>query len=126
MSYRFSEKKISEIFKIHTIIHSNNAGTQYFFDFFPVFKFAKKRGVRETFKDIFYSYLWQNETEAFTTEQKFSNRHKKNICFIINNQGQFKFLGKDIENPGPYGVYYYISKTFYQLLKETNSRLNDL
>ena len=37
-----------------------------------------------------------------------------------------KFLGKDIEDPGPYGVCHYISETFYQLLKETDSRLNDL
>ena len=43
MSYRFSENEISNIFKIH-IIHSNSAGTQYFFDFFPVFKFAKEKG----------------------------------------------------------------------------------
>ena len=142
-SYRFLESEISDIFKVH-IIHSNNAGTQYFFDFFSVFKLARergvgetfkdifylylfqnetergvgetfknifysyllqnetKRGVGETFKDIFYSYLLQNETEVFTTEEKFSNRFKKNICYIVNNQGQFKFLGKDIEDAGPY------------------------
>ena len=86
----------------------------------------KERGVGETFVDIFYSYLLQNDTEVFTTEQKFSNGYKKNICYIVNNQGQFKLLGKDIEDLGPYGVYHYISETFYQLLKETNSRLNDL
>ena len=119
------ENEISDIFKIR-IINYNNAGTQYFFDFLPVFKFAKERGVGETFKDIFYSYLSQNETKVFMTEEKFSDKHKKNICYIVNNQGQFKFLRKDIEDPGQYGVYHYISKTFYQLLKETNSRLNDL
>ena len=43
-SYRFLENKISDIFKIH-IIHSNNAGTQCFFNFLPVFKFAKEKGV---------------------------------------------------------------------------------
>ena len=80
----------------------------------------------ETFKDTFYSYLSQNETEVFTTEQKFSNGYQKNISFIVNNQGQFKFLGKDIENPSPYGVYHYISETFYQVLKGTNSGVNDL
>ena len=68
----------------------------------------------------------QNETEVFTTKDKFSNGYKKNICYIVNDQGQFKFLGKDIEDLGPYGVYHYISETFYQLLKETNSWLNDL
>ena len=80
----------------------------------------------ETFKDIFYSCLLQNETEVFMTEEKFSKGYNKSICYIVNDQGQFKFLGKDIEDPGPYGVYHYISKTFYQLLKETNSWLNDL
>ena len=40
-SCRFSENKISDIFKIH-IIHSNNEGTQYFFDFLSLFKFAKE------------------------------------------------------------------------------------
>ena len=92
-SYRFSEKEISDIFKIY-VIHSNNAGTQYFFDFLPVSKFEKEKGVGETFNDIFYSYLSQNGTEVFRTEQKFSNGDKKNICYIVNNQGQFKFLGK--------------------------------
>ena len=122
--YRFSENEILDIFKIH-IIHSNDAGTQCFFNFFPVFKFVKERGVSET-KGIFYSCLSQNKTEVFTTEEKFSNGYKKNICDIVNDQGQLKFLGKDIEDPGPYGFYHYFSETFYQLLKETNSRLNDL
>ena len=110
-SYRFSENEILDIFKVH-IMQSNIAGIDYFFDFLSVFKFAKESGVGETFKDIFYSYLSQNDKEVFTTEQKFSNGHKKNICYIVNNQGQFKFLGKDIEDPSPYGVYHYISKTF--------------
>ena len=121
----FWKNEISDIFKIH-IIHNNNAGTRYFFDFLPLFKFKKERGVGETFTDIFYSYLSQNETKVFTTEQKFSNGYKKNIYSIVNDQGQFKFLEKDIEDPGPYGVYHYISETFYQLLKETNIRLNGL
>ena len=85
----------------------------------------KERGVSET-KGIFYSCLSQNKTEVFTTEEKFSNGYKKNICDIVNDQGQLKFLGKDIEDPGPYRFYHYFSETFYQLLKETNSRLNDL
>ena len=80
----------------------------------------------ETFKDSFYSYLSQNETEVFKTEQKFSNGYKKNICYIVNNQSQFKFLGKGLEDLGPYGIYHYIRETFYQLLKETNNRLNEL
>ena len=124
-SYRFLENELSDIFEVR-IIHSNNAGTQYFFDFLLIFKFAKERGVGETFKDSFYSYLSQNETEVFKTEQKFSNGYKKNICYIVNNQSQFKFLGKGLEDLGPYGIYHYIRETFYQLLKETNNRLNEL
>ena len=50
----------------------------------------------------------------------------RKTCYIVNDQGQFKFLGKAIEDPGPYGLYHYISMTFYQLLKETNTQLNDL
>ena len=80
----------------------------------------------ETFRDTFYSYPLQNKTEVFTTKQKFSNGYQKNISFIVNNQGQFKFLEKDIEDLGPYRVYHYISETFYQVLKETNSRVNNV
>ena len=104
-SYRFSENKISDILRIH-IIQSNKAGTQRFFNFLPVFMFVKERGVSEIFRDIFYSYLTQNETEVFTTEEEFSNRYKKNVRYIVNDQGQFKFLGKDIEDPDLYGVYH--------------------
>ena len=63
-------------------------------------------------------FLWQNKNLATGI--------RKTSVYIVSNQGQFKFLGKDIEDWGPYGVYHYISETFYQLLKETNSRLNDL
>ena len=80
----------------------------------------------ETFKDIFYSYLLQNDTKVLMTGQKYSNGYKKNICDIVNNQDQFKFLANDIEDPDPYGVYHYISETLYQVLKERNSRLNYL
>ena len=58
MSYRFLENEISDIFKIH-IIHSNNAGTQCFFNFLPVFKFVKERASKERKKERKNGKLWR-------------------------------------------------------------------
>ena len=70
-SYRFAESKISDIFKIH-IMHNNNAGTQCFFDFPPVFNFEKKRVwvklLRTFFTHIYcktkQKFLWQKKNLA--------------------------------------------------------------
>ena len=41
--YRFSDREISDTFKIH-ILHSNSLQNRYVFDFLLVFKFAKSEG----------------------------------------------------------------------------------
>ena len=76
-SYRFSEREISDIFKIH-IIHSNIRKASYQFYYLPVFKFAKEKAVGQDFKDIFYDYLSEHDTEVFTTEKKFGEGKKRN------------------------------------------------
>ena len=122
-SYRFSEREISDIFKIH-IIHSNTSKTNYQFDYLPVFKFAKEKAVGQDFKDIFYYYLSENDTEVFTTEKEFEEGKKRNILYVVNDKGQFRFLDQEIEDPGVYGIYQYVSETFYSPLVNTNKRLN--
>ena len=77
-SYRFSERELSDIFKID-IFHSNTRKTNYQFYYLPVFKFAKEKAVGQDFKDIFYDYLSESDTEVFTTEKKFGEGKKRNI-----------------------------------------------
>ena len=66
--YRFSDREISDTFKIH-ILHSNALQTRFVFDFLPVFKFAKSKGIGQKFKDYFSRFLSENDTEVFTTEK---------------------------------------------------------
>ena len=42
--YRFSDREISHLFKIH-MLHSNALKTRYLFDFLPMFKFAKSQSI---------------------------------------------------------------------------------
>ena len=104
-SYRFSEREISDIFKIY-IIHSYTCKTNYQFDYLPVFKFAKEKAVGQDFKDIFYDYFSENDTEVFTTEKKFGEGKKRNILHMVNDKGQFSFLDQEIEDLGVYGIYH--------------------
>ena len=67
--YRFGDREISDTFKIH-ILHSNTHQSKYVFDFLPVFKFAKSEGIGQKFKDYFFRYLSENNTEVFPTEKK--------------------------------------------------------
>ena len=61
-SFRFDDREISDTFKIHM---------QHFdFDFLPVFKFAKSESIGQNFKDYFFRYLSENDTEVFPTEKK--------------------------------------------------------
>ena len=71
--YRFSNREISGTFKIH-ILHSNAHQTIYIFDFLPLFNFAKSEGTGQKFKDYFFCYLPENDTEIFTTEKKIQRR----------------------------------------------------
>ena len=59
-SYQYSEVEITKYFTID-IIHSSVEVIHYHFDFLPVFKYAKARGLGENFGRIFYSYLNKRE-----------------------------------------------------------------
>ena len=67
--YQYSEVEITKYFTID-IIHSFVEVIHYHFDFLPVFKYAKTRGLRVNFGRIFYGYLKENDTVVFTTEEK--------------------------------------------------------
>ena len=68
-SYQYSEAEIAKYFTID-IMHSSVEVIRYHFDFLPIFKYAKARGLGENFGRIFYSYLKENDTDVFTTEEK--------------------------------------------------------
>ena len=123
--YRFSDRKISDIFKKH-IFPSNAHQTRYVFDFLPVFKFAKSEGIGQKFKGYFFRYLSENNTEVFPTEKKYNEGKTRNIIYVVNEAGQFKFLDNEIKDPGQYWLYQYISETFYSILLKTNERLNEI
>ena len=60
--------EISDTFKIH-ILHIIALQTRYIFDLLLVFKFEKSGGTGQKFKDYFFRYLSENDTEVFTTEK---------------------------------------------------------
>ena len=91
-----------------------------------MFKFAKSEGIGQKFKDYFFRYLSENDTEVFTTEKKYNEGKTRNIIYLVNETGQFKFLDNEIKDPGRYGLYQYISETFYSVLLKTNKRLNEI
>ena len=73
---------ISKIFTLH-IIHSNESTTYYKFDFLPVLIFVKTRGVGQNFNQIFHNFLHENDTQVFTTEDKFKARKKEKILSVV-------------------------------------------
>ena len=90
-SYQYSEVEITKYFTID-IIHSSVEVIHYYFDFLPVFKYAKARGLGENFGRIFCSYLKENDTDVFTTEEKFGEGKKDKIIYVVNKYSEFKFL----------------------------------
>ena len=60
--------EISDTFKIH-ILHIIALQTRYVFDLLLVFKFEKSGSTGQKFKDYFFRYLSENDTEVFTTEK---------------------------------------------------------
>ena len=99
------------LFFLH-ILHSNEKKTYYNFDFLPVFKYDKEHGIGQSFEDAFYTYLEENDSDVFTTEEKYLNGKKEKIFYILDKEKSFRFLDKEIQNPGTYGVYHYISESF--------------
>ena len=55
------------------VLHSNEDKTYYNFDFLPVFKYAKEHGIGQSFEDTFYTYLEENDSDVFSTEEKYLN-----------------------------------------------------
>ena len=45
---------------------------------------------------------------------------------MVNDIGQFRFLDQEIEDPGVYSIYQYVSETFYLLLVNTNKKLSKI
>ena len=91
------------------ILQSNKGKTYYNFDFLLVFKYAKEHGIGQSFEDTFYTYLEENDTDAFTIEKKYLNFKKEKTLHILEKEKSFRFLEKEIQNPSRYGVYHYRS-----------------
>ena len=86
-------REISNIFTLH-IVHCDKpiydeSITCCKFDFLPIFIFAKTRGVRQNFNQIFYNFLHENDTEVFTTEDKPKAGKKDKILYVVKNNGTF-------------------------------------
>ena len=76
---------------------------------------------------IIFSVTCQKTTQKFLPQRKKYNEGKtRNIIYLVNKTGQFKFLDNEIKDPGQYGLCQYISKTFYSILLKTNKRLNEI
>ena len=67
--YRFSDREISDTFKIHTL-HSNTLQTRYVLIFLSVIKVAKSEGTGQKFMDYFFCYWPESDTEVFTKGKK--------------------------------------------------------
>ena len=60
------------------------------------FKYAKARGLGENFGRIIYSYLKENDTDVFTTQEKYGEGKKDKIVYVVNKYSEFKFLGSRV------------------------------
>ena len=122
-SYQYSEVEITKYFSID-IIHSSMEVIHYHFDLLSIFKYAKARGLGENFARIFYSYLKENDTDVFTTEEKYGEGKKDEIIYVANKYSEFKFLGSRIvPYQVPYRIYQYIPETFHNILVKSNKEL---
>ena len=63
---------------------------------------------------IIFSVTCQKMAQTFLPQKKKYNEGKtRNIIYLVNEIGQFKFLDNEIKDPGWYGLYQYLSETFY-------------
>ena len=88
--YRFNDREISDTFKIH-IFHSNAHQTSYIFDFLPVFKFVKLECIGQKFKDDFFRYLSENDTEDFNTKKYITNEKLEILYTLLMRQNSLNF-----------------------------------
>lgn len=123
--YKYNEVEISDIFFLH-IIHSNEEGTYYSFDFLPVFKYGREHGIGHSFDYTFYEYLEKNKTDVFTIEEKYSNGKTEKILYVVDKDKKFRFLDEEIKNPGIYGIYHCISESFYSVLLNSNPCITEV
>ena len=93
---------------------------------FYVFKYAKEHEIGQSFEDKFYTYLVENNTDFFTTDERYLNGKKEKILYILDKEKNLRFLDKKIQNPGTYGAYHCISECFHSILLNTNSRFLDI
>ena len=130
LEYKYTNREISKIFTLHIVysdkhIYDKNV-TYYKFDFLPVFIFAKTRGVGQNFNQIFHNFLHENDTQVFTTEDKFEAGNKDKILFDVKKNDSFDFCIDHIADAGNHGIYHYVSKSFYNVLLNTNPRLKEM
>ena len=84
------------------------------------------RGLGENFGRVFYSYLKENNSDVFATEEKYGGCKKDKIIYVVNKYNEFKFLGSRLApSQGPYGVYQYIPERFYNILVNNNAELKN-
>ena len=88
--YRFSDREISDTFKIH-LLHSNALDTRNVFDLMPVFKSAKSESIGQKFKDHFFCYLLENNIEVFTTEKKIMKEKLEILYTLLTRQDNLNF-----------------------------------
>ena len=66
-----------------------------------------------------------NDKEVVTTEKNYNVGKTRNIIYLANETGQFKFLDNETKDLGRHGLYQFISETFYFTLLKTNKTLNE-
>ena len=61
----------------------------------------------------------------FLLQRKNIDTVKRKI-YILDKEKNVRFLDKEIQNPFTYGVYHYLSESFYSILVNKNSRRLDI
>ena len=85
--YIYNDAEISKYFTLHVIHEPED---RYYFDFLNMFKYAKNRGLGQKFEQVFYSYLHENDTTAFTAKEKYDAGKKEFILYIVFLDGTYE------------------------------------
>ena len=70
--------------------------------------------------------MHENDTQAFTTEDKFEAGRKDKILYVVKKDGTFAFCIDQIADAGNHGIYHYVSESFYNVLLNTNPSLKEI